>query len=281
MARCDDHAVRQAWRSRIEDHDGGPNKEGGIERWLRLADAVGLDRDYVASKKGALATSKFATEMYVRFVAENTLLEAVASSLTELFAPKIHKDRIAGLLEHYDFADENTLAYFKTRLVEAPKDVAYGLSYVLDNADTADKQDAVEAALVFKTDVLWSQLDALYYAYVEPGHIPARRLAAGRGAEGGLGRMTDLAPDDIPFLPRGVRLREDPERGWLLLAPERLLTLDPIATAILQELDGSLSFGALVDRLAENYAAPRDQIEADAKAFLVDLIEKRMVETKQ
>ena len=188
IARCDDHAIRQAWRSRIEDHDGGPDKEGGIERWLRLADAVGLDRGYVMSKKGALATSKFATEMYVRFVAENTLLEAVASSLTELFAPKIHKDRIAGLLEHYDFADDQTLAYFKTRLVEAPKDVAYGLGYVLDHADTAEKQDAVAAALTFKTDVLWAQLDALYAAYVAPGHIPPGAWRPGEGLRGGAAR---------------------------------------------------------------------------------------------
>ena len=93
--------------------------------------------------------------------------------------------------------------------------------------------------------------------------------------------MTELAPEDIPYLPRGVRLHEDPERGWLLLAPERLLTLDPIAVAVLQEIDGETSFGALVERLADKYAAPVDQITKDVTAFLVDLIEKRMLETKR
>ena len=100
------------------------------------------------------------------------MLEAMAASLTELFAPKIHANRIEGLLANYDFADDNSLSYFKHRLKEAPKDVAFGLDWVLRHADTLEKQDAAAAALIFKTDVLWSQLDALYSAYVEPGRIP-------------------------------------------------------------------------------------------------------------
>ena len=99
------------------------------------------------------------------------MLEAVASSLTEMFAPKIHADRIAGLLQHYAFADDRALAYFRQRLNEAPQEVAFGLGYVLDHADTLEKQDAAAAALTFKTDVLWSQLDALSSAYVTPGLI--------------------------------------------------------------------------------------------------------------
>lgn len=172
MSRVEEPALRRAWRSRIEDHDGHGENEGGIERWLRLAEAVGLDRDYVASKKGILPATTFAVDAYVRFVREKTLLEAVAASLTELFAPKIHADRIQGLLKHYDFANERSLSYFKRRLSEAPKDVAFGLSWVLDHADTAEKQDAAAAALEFKTDVLWAQLDALYGAYVAPARIP-------------------------------------------------------------------------------------------------------------
>lgn len=172
MSRVEDPALRRAWRSRIEDHDGTAENEGGIERWLRLADAVGLDRDYVASRRGVLPATKFAVEAYVRFVREKTLLEAVAASLTELFAPKIHAERIAGLLAHYAFADDRSLSYFRRRLSEAPKDVAFGLGWVLDRADTAEKQDAAAAALEFKTDVLWAQLDALQSAYVAPGRIP-------------------------------------------------------------------------------------------------------------
>lgn len=172
MSRVDDPALRRAWRSRIEDHDGTDDNEGGIERWLRLADAVGLDRDYVASKEGILPGTTFAVEAYVRFVRDKSLLEAVAASLTELFAPKIHADRIQGLLKHYDFADDTALSYFRTRLTQAPKDVAFGLGWVLDHADTAEKQDAAARALIFKTDVLWAQLDALHSAYVEPARRP-------------------------------------------------------------------------------------------------------------
>ncbi|WP_299821314.1 pyrroloquinoline-quinone synthase PqqC [uncultured Jannaschia sp.] len=181
MSRVEDPGLRRRWRSRIEDHDGTDTNEGGIRRWLRLAEAVGLDPDYVASTRGVLPATKFAVDAYVRFVREKTLLEAVAASLTELFAPKIHKDRIAGLLQNYDFADDSSLSYFQNRLKEAPKDVAFGLGWVLDHADTQEKQDAAAAALVFKTDVLWSQLDALHAAYVEPARIPPGGWQPGEG----------------------------------------------------------------------------------------------------
>ncbi|MHA6346000.1 pyrroloquinoline-quinone synthase PqqC [Roseivivax sp. CAU 1761] len=181
MSRVEDPDLRRAWRSRIEDHDGTAENEGGIRRWLRLARAVGLDPDYVASRRGVLPATRFAVDAYVRFVREKTLLEAVAASLTELFAPKIHASRIEGLLQNYDFADDSALSYFRNRLKEAPKDVAFGLAWVLDHADTAEKQDQAAAALIFKTDVLWSQLDALWAAYVEPGRIPPGGWQPGTG----------------------------------------------------------------------------------------------------
>jgi len=172
ISKMMDSDLRREWRSRIEDHDGRKPGDGGIERWLKLAEGVGLDRDYVKSTDGALAATKFAVEAYVRFVAEHSLLDAVASSLTELFAPAIHRERIAGFLEHYDFANETTLSYFNKRLDQAPKDVTFGLEYVLREANTAERQQGVIVALYFKTDVLWAQLDALHHAYVTPGHIP-------------------------------------------------------------------------------------------------------------
>ncbi|MGV1838193.1 pyrroloquinoline-quinone synthase PqqC [Rhizobium rhizogenes] len=172
LSRCEDPQLRRAWRNRIEDHDGGVDEGGGIRRWLKLAEAVGLDPDYVASTRGVLAGTRFAVEAYVHFVREKPMLEAVASSLTEMFAPAIHANRIAGLIEHYAFANDSALAYFRQRLNEAPKEVAFGLNYVLDHADTLEKQDASVAALTFKADVLWSQLDALSHAYVSPGLIP-------------------------------------------------------------------------------------------------------------
>ncbi|RAP39941.1 pyrroloquinoline quinone biosynthesis protein C [Rhodovulum viride] len=181
LSRVEDPALRRTWRSRIEDHDGSDGNEGGIARWLRLASAVGLDPDYVASCAGVLPATRFAVDAYVRFVRERTLLEAVASSLTELFAPKIHAERIEGLLRNYEFADDSSLSYFRKRLTEAPKDVAFGLAWVLDHADTADRQDAAADALIFKTDVLWSQLDALHSAYVAPARIPPGAWRPGEG----------------------------------------------------------------------------------------------------
>lgn len=189
MSRSDDPQLRRAWRRRIEDHDGGIEEGGGIRRWLKLAEAVGLDPDYVASTRGVLAGTRFAVDAYVHFVREKPMLEAVASSLTEMFAPKIHADRIAGLLKHYAFADDRALAYFRQRLNEAPQEVAFGLAYVLDHADTLEKQDASAAALTFKTDVLWSQLDALYSAYVTPVRIPP-------GGWDGREAVVAYAPDD-------------------------------------------------------------------------------------
>ena len=187
ISRVHDVELRREWRRRIVDHDGsgpgdGPGEggpSGGIERWLVLAEGVGLDRDYVTSTAGALAATKFAVEAYVRFVWERPLLEAIASSLTELFAPDIHRERIAGLLEHYDFADDRTMSYFRKRLEEAPRDVQFGLAYVLREARTPEQQQGVIDALYFKCDVLWAQLDALYHAYVEPGHVPPGAFVPG------------------------------------------------------------------------------------------------------
>jgi pyrroloquinoline-quinone synthase len=172
IGRANDIALRREWIGRLADHDGTAPGEGGIERWLLLAEGVGLDRDTVASCDGVLPATRFACEAYIRFVREKSLLEAVASSLTEMFAPTLHKTRIAALLEHYPFANDQTLAYFRTRLTQAPEDVAYGLGYVLDRADSAEKQAQCLTALSFKTDVLWAQLDALHHAYVTPGLIP-------------------------------------------------------------------------------------------------------------
>ena len=180
ISRVEDPALRREWRRRIADHDGSAPGDGGIERWLVLAEGVGLDRAYVMSTAGVLAATRFAVDAYVRFVRERPLVEAVASSLTELFAPAIHRERIAGLLEHYDFANEKTMAYFKKRLEEAPRDVKFGLDYVRREARTPEQQQGVIEALLFKTDVLWAQLDALYAAYVEPGHIPPGAFVPGK-----------------------------------------------------------------------------------------------------
>jgi coenzyme PQQ biosynthesis protein C len=170
IARSEDSELRRLWRQRLVDHDGEASGEGGLARWLALTDGLGLDRAYVVSKRGALPATKFAVEAYVRFVRERSLLEAVASSLTEMFSPPIISERVSGMLANYDFVSRDTLAYFNARLNQAPRDADFALDYVKREARTPPQQQAVLAALEFKCDVLWAQLDALHYCYVSPGH---------------------------------------------------------------------------------------------------------------
>jgi coenzyme PQQ biosynthesis protein C len=172
IARASDPAFRREWRSRLVDHDGEREGEGGIARWLKLTDGLGLDRDYVVSTKGILPGTRFAVDAYVRFVRERTLLEAVASSLTELFSPNIIGERVRGMLSHYDFITQETLSYFDKRPPQAKRDSDFALGYVKRHAATPEHQQAVLAALEFKCDILWAMLDALSHAYVSPGEIP-------------------------------------------------------------------------------------------------------------
>ena len=172
MSRTFDRELRREWIHRILDHDGSGGEEGGIERWLVLTDALGLDRAYVISMEGALPATRFAVEAYVTFVRERTLLEAVASSLTELFAPSIHRERLIGMLENYDFIAERAMQYFRRRLDQANRDAEFALEFVKARAKTVATQAAVVDAVRFKCNVLWAQLDALHHAYVTPGLIP-------------------------------------------------------------------------------------------------------------
>jgi pyrroloquinoline-quinone synthase len=172
LARLPTSDLRRLWRSRLEDHDGTAPGTGGVQRWLRLAEGVGLDPVYVESTAGILAGTRFAVDAYVAFVRERSVLEAIASSLTEMFSPTIIAERVSGMLAHYAFVTPETLAYFTPRLTQAPRDADFALAYVREHAVTVDQQQAVLAALRFKCDLLWSQLDALHFAYVEPGLIP-------------------------------------------------------------------------------------------------------------
>ena len=172
MSRVDDRELRREWLHRILDHDGYGEEPGGIERWLVLTDGLGLSRALVQSMGAALPATRFAVEAYVRFVREKPLVEAVASSLTELFAPKIHRERLSGMLEHYDFIDDTVMQYFRRRLEQATRDSDFALEFVKRNALTVEAQQGAIAAVRFKCDVLWAQLDALHHAYVAPGNIP-------------------------------------------------------------------------------------------------------------
>ena len=172
MSRVFDRELRREWVHRLLDHDGYSGEEGGIERWLVLTDALGLERAYVTSMQGALPATRFATEAYVRFVLQEPVVDAVASSLTELFAPQIHQERIAGMLENYDFIGERAMQYFRRRLDQANRDADFALDYVKHHAKTLAQQTACVEAVRFKCNVLWAQLDALHHAYVVPGWIP-------------------------------------------------------------------------------------------------------------
>lgn len=171
IGRCEDRALRREWRSRLVDHDGEHEDDGGIARWLRLTDGLGLPREDVVSSRLILPATRFAVDAYVRFVREKTLLEAVASSLTELFSPTIIGERVVGMLKNYPFVTKETMAYFDKRPPQANRDSAFALDYVRHHATTPETQRVVLGALLFKCDVLWSMLDALYYAYVAPKQV--------------------------------------------------------------------------------------------------------------
>ena len=130
IARCEDSAIRREWRSRLVDHDGEGADDGGIARWLRLTDGLGLDREYVMSLRGLLPATRFAVDAYVRFVREKKLLEAIASSLTEMFSPQIITERVEGMLAGYPFVTRETLAYFDKRPPQAARDSDFALDYV-------------------------------------------------------------------------------------------------------------------------------------------------------
>lgn len=179
LSRFRDRETRLEWRHRIEDHDGIAGDGGGIERWLVLTDGLGLSRDYVESTRGILPATRFAVEAYVHFVRDRSPLEAIASSLTELFAPNIHRERIAGMLKHYDFINPDVMVYFSRRLNQATRDAEFALKYCLEHAKTPEQRQQVCDALAFKTDVLWVQQDALYQAYVN-GMVPPGAFVPGR-----------------------------------------------------------------------------------------------------
>ena len=174
LSRSDDPEFRRAWRKRIVDHDGdshSKSEDGGIKRWLKLAEATGLDAERVASKSEILPATRYAVNEYLNIVRTRPLLEAVASSLTELFSRDLITLRMDRLRQHYPWL-AGGLDYFEARLEQAPEDAAFAFRYVHENAKTREEQTKAIEALRDKCDILWAQLDALYFAYVNPGWPP-------------------------------------------------------------------------------------------------------------
>ena len=161
LAKSENPAFRRAWMRRIADHDGTKEGEGGLAEWLVLARAVGLDEEEVRSLRRVLPAVRYACDSYVELVRERSLVEAVASSLTEHFAPDIMRTRVAAWEQHYPWVDQAALAYFRTRVPRATRDAEEALAFVVEHATTAPQKDACVRALVDKCRVLWSMLDAV------------------------------------------------------------------------------------------------------------------------
>jgi len=167
MANCTDRDTRRMWVQRIIDHDGTADDPGGIEAWLQLGEAVGLTREELWSEEHVLPGVRFAIDAYVNFARHASWQEAACSSLTELFAPKIHQNRLDGWPQYYPWIEENGYNYFRKRLTEARRDVEHGLTITLDHFRTREQQEHALGLLQFKLDILWTMLDAMWMAYIE------------------------------------------------------------------------------------------------------------------
>ena len=168
VSKSEDPAFRRMWIRRVHDHDGEVEGEGGLALWLRLAEGVGLDREEVASCRSVLPGVRFACDAYVDLVRSRSLLEAVASSLTEFFAPDIMTKRVLAWEKHYPWVSPEMLAYFRGRVARARRDSEEAIDFAVRHAITYELQERCVAALIRKTEILWQLLDCVYAAYIDP-----------------------------------------------------------------------------------------------------------------
>ena len=168
LSNCPELEVRRVWVQRIVDHDGRSDGTGGIESWLRLGEALGVTRHDLESERRVLPGVRYAVDAYVNFARRKPWIEGVASSLTELFGPGAIRVRLAALEAHYPWVNRAGLEYFRDRLVQAPRDADHALGLVVERCVTREQQDRAVAALGFKTEVLWAQLDAIERGDTQP-----------------------------------------------------------------------------------------------------------------
>jgi len=248
LSKSEDPAFRRLWIHRIRDHDGDAEGEGGLAMWLHLADGVGLDREEVASCRSVLPGVRAACDSYVELVRSRSLVEAVASSLTEFFAPDLMAKRVLAWEQHYPWVDPAMLAYFRSRVSRARRDAEEAVEFVTRHAVTRELQDACVDALIRKTEVLWKLLDSVYCAYVSP------RLAA------------------------KAKLRYDRKADrTMLLYPEKGLVLNATAADVLQLCTGEHTVGAIVERLAAKYNQESAIVEREVISLLNSLTERGLV----
>lgn len=270
LSNCPLGEVRRLWIHRISDHDGRGGQEGGLEAWLRLAEGVGLTRDETLSGVHVLPGVRFAVEAYVMFTRMEPWQIAVASSLTELFAPDLMKDRLAAFEKYYSWIPASALDYFRSRVTQARRDSAEGLELVIVHCATPDLQERAVRALSFKCDLLWAMLDAITLAYgigiplLKSNPSSAERAQLGHGSI----RLASHA-----------RLKGDPVSGKpTLLYPEGMMILNSTGEAILRLCDGVRTARDITASLASRYQVMPEALERDVTEFLGRLQDRRLVE---
>lgn len=270
LSTCPLREVRRVWIHRLIDHDGRTGEEGGLEAWLRLAEGVGLSRDETLAGTHVLPGVRFSVDAYVTFARTEPWPIAVASSLTELFAPDLMKERLEAFEKHYPWIPGRALEYFRSRVIQARKDSDEGLGLVLDHCPTAELQERAVRALSFKCDLLWTLLDAITLAYgigrsgPNPGESSRQSAPLGKGSI----RLAGHA-----------RLRGDPVSGKpTLLYPEGMMILNATGEAIVRLCDGVRTAREITDSLASRYEVSPQALERDVSEFLGRLRDRRLVE---
>ena len=236
LTKSEDRDFRRGWIRRIHDHDGDDARAGGLELWLRLAEAAGLDREEVASLRNVLPGVRRACDAYVEFVASHDLLASVASSLTELSAGAFLGERAEAFRKHYGWIEEGGLAYFLSRTTQAPRDAQEGLAYVLAHATSPADQERAAAALLRKCEILWALLDGVEWG----GRVPRLASAALLRAEG----------DDS-----------------LAVLPERAVRISASGREILAACDGERDVEGVAAALRAAHPA-EERVERDVYEFL-------------
>jgi pyrroloquinoline-quinone synthase len=284
LSNCPDREVRRLWIHRLTDHDGREGEEGGLEAWLRLAEGVGLGREETLSGAHVLPGVRFAVEAYVTFTRTEPWPIAVASSLTELFAPDLMRERLAAFETHYSWVPARALGYFRSRVTQARRDSTEGLDLVLAHCTTRELQERAVRALSFKCDLLWSMLDAITLAYgIGPaGAAPGEWPGEAPGNETASSRKTVPLLQGSVRLVRRARLKDDPVTGKpTLLFPEGMMILNSTGEAIVRLCDGARTARDIVASLATRYQVSAEALERDVTEFLGRLRDRKLLEVNR
>jgi pyrroloquinoline-quinone synthase len=275
LSNCPVREVRRFWIHRILDHDGNAEIEGGIEAWLRLGEACGLSRNELLEDRNLQPGVRFAVDAYVNFARTQPWPIAIASSLTELFAPDLMTARLSAFEKFYPWIEPHGLDYFRRRTTQAQRDSNEALAITLEYCNTPEFQREAVRALEFKCDVLWLMLDAIHHAYgLKEGRLPSRP----RENPGGLETATPWSDTAQPRLAKGVRLQADATTGKsVLLFPEGIIEINETAHEILSRCDGRM-LSEIVLALAEEYDVNPAALAADVRNALADLHQRKLIQ---